>query len=97
MQIQGDFYAHSRYSSSSMSGGTLEIQEILSIRRLGYKGNFCVSGTHINKIFREQKQTGVRFADDSSYFNHVWRLKMPMQKGLCTEWNKLCYDESEWT
>lgn len=70
VQIQGDFYAHSRYSSSSMSGGTLEIQGDFEHTSPGYKGNFCVSGTHITKFSGEQKQT-VRFADDSSYFNHV--------------------------
>ncbi len=70
VQIQGDFYAHSRYPSSSMSGGTLEIQGDFEHTSPGYKGNFCASGTHITKFSGEKKQT-VRFADDSSYFNHV--------------------------
>ena len=70
VQIQGNFYAHSRYSSSSMSGGTLEIQGDFEHTSPGYKGNFCASGTHITKFSGEKKQT-VRFADDSSYFNHV--------------------------
>ena len=70
VQIQGNFYAHSRYSSSSMSGGTLEIQGNFEHTSPGYKGNFCASGAHITKFSGEKKQT-VRFADDSSYFNHV--------------------------
>lgn len=70
VQIQGNFYAHSRYSSSSMSGGTLEIQGDFEHTSPGYKGNFCASGTHITKFSGEKKQT-VRFADDNSYFNHV--------------------------
>lgn len=70
VQIQGDFYAHSRYPSSSMSGGTLEIQGDFEHTSPGNKGNFCASETHITKFSGEKKQT-VRFADDSSYFNHV--------------------------
>lgn len=70
VQIQGDFYAHSRYSSNSMTGGTLEIQGNFEHTSPGYKGNFCASGAHITKFSGEKKQT-VRFADDSSYFNHV--------------------------